>query len=223
MKLWAVIPVKPFQQGKSRLTAVLREEQRSQLNQILLENTLTIVGQAAHINNIVVISRDSKVLDTARAYTQWTIYEQTSQGLNAALSTAAQFVVKQGGDQICVLPTDLPLLTSGDVDAFVSLANEEPEIVIAPDRKRDGTNALLMNPVGVIPFSFGRKSFTRHLEHARLQHARSAVYEKPSMGFDLDLPEDLEWLKLNNPEDRLSERSHCAEISNLLKEFLEEL
>ena len=40
MSLWAIVLVKPLKRGKSRLAGILTEEERTQLNQDLLERTL---------------------------------------------------------------------------------------------------------------------------------------------------------------------------------------
>ena len=68
-------------------------------------------------------------------------------------------------------------------------------VVIAPDRRRRGTNALLLSPADLIEYDFGGNSFVRHCERARRAGARLEVVELPSLGLDLDLPEDLELVR----------------------------
>ena len=38
MTIWAIVPVKPLRYGKSRLSGILSEDQRTQLNRRLLEH-----------------------------------------------------------------------------------------------------------------------------------------------------------------------------------------
>ena len=65
-------------------------------------------------------------------------------------------------------------------------------VVIAPDRREEGTNALLISPSGLIEYEFGPGSFAHHCERAIRAGARLEVVNLPSLALDLDLPEDLE-------------------------------
>jgi len=96
---------------------------------------------------------------------------------------------------VLVLPADLPLLSRQDVLALLDRAVKPPVVVIAPDRHRKGTNALLMAPAGLIDYDFGDNSFERHCARAIKAGARLEIVELPSLGLDLDLPEDLELVR----------------------------
>ncbi len=67
--------------------------------------------------------------------------------------------------------------------------------VIAPDRRREGTNALLLRPPGALAYHFGPDSFARHCQEARQRGLRLEVCERPGLALDIDLPEDLEYLR----------------------------
>ena len=71
-------------------------------------------------------------------------------------------------------------------------AKYPPVIVVAPDRHRQGTNALLVCPVGLIEYEFGPGSFQRHCDLAVKAGARLEVCELPSLALDVDFPEDLD-------------------------------
>jgi 2-phospho-L-lactate guanylyltransferase (CobY/MobA/RfbA family) len=68
-------------------------------------------------------------------------------------------------------------------------------VVIAPDRHEKGTNALLISPTGLIEYDFGEDSFQRHCQRAIDAGARLEIVNLPSLGLDLDLPEDLELVR----------------------------
>jgi 2-phospho-L-lactate guanylyltransferase (CobY/MobA/RfbA family) len=53
----------------------------------------------------------------------------------------------------------------------------------------------LISPAGLIEYDFGEDSFQRHCERAREAGARLEIVELPSLGLDLDLPEDLELVR----------------------------
>ncbi len=58
MSMWAIVPVKPLRHGKSRLSGVLSEEARTELNISLLSHTLNVLNQVEEISNTLVVSRD---------------------------------------------------------------------------------------------------------------------------------------------------------------------
>ena len=88
MTLWAIVPVKPLRRGKSRLSKVLSENERTILNQNMLVSTLKILSSVNRIDNILVVSRDPAALTLAREYGARTVLEDGSPELNTALSRA---------------------------------------------------------------------------------------------------------------------------------------
>jgi len=68
-------------------------------------------------------------------------------------------------------------------------------VVIAPDRRRSGTNALLCTPPAIIPPCFGADSFQRHLAAARSQSVDVRIVESHALALDIDELEDLDELQ----------------------------
>ena len=195
MTLWAIIPVKPLRRGKSRLAGTLSEDEREQLNKSLLEHTLDTLTNLREIEQVLVVSRDPHALTIARNHGARTVQEDGQPHLNTALQRATVVAKVYATRGVLVLPADLPLLSRQDVLTLLDKASQPPVVVIAPDRHRKGTNALLMSPAGLIEYDFGDDSFQRHCERARRAGARLEVVELPSLGLDLDLPEDLELIR----------------------------
>lgn len=195
MSLWAIVPVKPLKRGKSRLAGILTEEERTQLNQNLLEKTLKTLSQIKELDHVLVVSRDPHALTIARNFGAKTVQEDGQPHLNTALTRATVVAQVHSTQGILVLPADLPLLTTDDVLALIDRAVKPPVVVIAPDRHNKGTNALLMFPAGLIEYDFGEGSFQRHCERARQVGAKLEIVELPSLALDLDLPEDLEMVR----------------------------
>jgi 2-phospho-L-lactate/phosphoenolpyruvate guanylyltransferase len=195
MSLWAIVPVKPLKRGKSRLAGILTEEERTQLNQDLLERTLKTLSQLKELDQVLVVSRDPHALTIARNYGAKTVQEDGQPHLNTALTRATVMAQLHSPHGVLVLPADLPLLTPDDVLALIDRAVRPPVVVIAPDRHRKGTNALLMVPPSLIEYDFGDGSFERHCERARQAGAKLEIVELPSLALDLDLPEDLEMVR----------------------------
>lgn len=111
--------------------------------------------------------------------------------LNAALQQAAAAAYERGAEAVLVLPADLPLLTATAVAALIHALPEGPGVVLAPDRHRTGTNALLVRPPLAMPFLFGARSFVRHLWAARCRGLPYVMHDQAAISLDLDTPDDL--------------------------------
>lgn len=195
MSLWAIVPVKPLRRGKSRLAEVLTEEERADLNSQLLSNTLDTLQELPEIDNILVISRDPAALSLAREHGARTVREEGAPELNDALSRATIMARSYSAGGVLVLPADLPQITAEDIRTLLSSAEEPPVVVIAPDHRHEGTNALLINPAGLIEYDFGPGSFEKHCELTRQAGATLKICELSSISHDIDLPEDLIYLE----------------------------
>lgn len=202
MALWAIVPVKPLRRGKSRLAKVISAEERADLNQYLLEHTIQVLSTIDEIENILVISRDTEALALARDLGARTVQEYGSPGLNTALSRAVEIAKSYETCGILIIPADLPQLDADDLKRILVHRNQPPVVAIAPDRKRKGTNALLVCPPDLIEFKYGPESFDKHCQAARKKGVRLEVCDLPSLELDLDEPEDL---ALIEPEFRIEE------------------
>jgi len=192
MTLWAIVPVKPFRSGKTRLSDVLTPLDRINLNRHLLSHTLDTLSEASGIDHIIVVSRDQSALSLAREHGVLTLEENNAPLLNMALTYATDVVRSLDSCDVLILPADLPLITPKDVQVVLEYAKGSPIIAIVPDRRREGTNALLIHPAGLVDYEFGTNSFQKHCESARQARVRLEICELSSMALDIDLPEDLD-------------------------------
>ncbi|NUQ85717.1 MAG: 2-phospho-L-lactate guanylyltransferase [Anaerolineales bacterium] len=195
MTIWAIIPVKPLRRGKSRLAGALSEDERAELNQALLVHTLNTLSDIRELEQVLVVSRDPHALTIARQHGARTVREDGQPQLNTALTRATVIAKVHATRGVLILPADLPLISREDVLTLIEKAVDPPVVVIAPDRHGRGTNALLISPSGLIEYDFGENSFQRHCERAKQAGARLEVVDLPSLGLDLDLPEDLEIIR----------------------------
>jgi 2-phospho-L-lactate guanylyltransferase len=185
--MFTIIPIKPFAQAKTRLTPILSSGERSLLSYRLLQRTIDLARQ---VSEVVVISRDAAARRAAKEAGAWALVESEPE-LNTALRQAAGWVIARGGRTVLILPGDLPLLKLSDLTGLIEAGGPGPTAVIAPSRRLDGTNALLLRPPGLIPFSFGPDSFNKHCQAALGAGIEPVVYRSDTLAFDLDLPEDL--------------------------------
>jgi 2-phospho-L-lactate/phosphoenolpyruvate guanylyltransferase len=189
VKLWLLLPIKPFGVGKGRLATVLSRPARAQLSQQMLAHVLTQTQAANVLAGTLVISRDPMALAQAVDAGALAVREK-GRGLNDALSQARAVAVAHGAQAILALPADLPLLTVADVQHLAAAASAGNGVVIAPSRD-GGTNALLLRPPQAIDFAFGPESAARHQALAQAAGLNCQLVESPTLAFDVDWPADL--------------------------------
>jgi len=214
MTLWAIVPVKPLRRGKSRLADVFSEDERTDLNRYLLENTVRTLKRVPQIEHVLVVSRDPSALALARDLGARTVLENGAPHLNVALTRATVVARSYAARGVLILPSDLPLVSEEDVHLMIERAAEPPVVVVAPDRHRRGTNALLVSPAGLIEYHYGEASFEKHCRLAEAAGARLEVCELSSLTLDLDVPEDLDLLENSLEMDITSDQKRFMGPNN---------
>ncbi len=194
MSLWAVVPVKPLDQAKSRLAGALSAKERVALVQKLLERTLDVLRQVPAIAEIVVATSDPGVAAWARRGGYRVLREVGEPDLNGALAAATRSAQTHRVEAVLIVHADLPRVTPAEVEKMMALAGTGPVVVVAPDRHGRGTNALLCAPPGLIEYRFGEDSYAQHCAQAQAAGARLEICSAPGLALDLDVPEDLEVL-----------------------------
>jgi len=187
----ALVPVKALRHSKSRLRPVLSDDHRQALVLAMLEDVLRLLAGVRAIATTAVVSPDADVLAFARQLGAQAIREpRKPRGLNAALAFASDTLCEQGASGLLVLPVDVPLATTADIEAILNRINTNPSIVLCPSRS-GGTNALALRPPGTIPFRFGYRSSAAHQREARARGLPLRVLPLPSLALDIDHPHDL--------------------------------
>jgi 2-phospho-L-lactate guanylyltransferase len=188
MNCWAIIPVKAFALGKSRLAAVLGSEQRAALNRRLFGRVLEAALGVFRAERVAVVTGDALLLALVRGQGLHGL-EDKGEGLNAALGLGCRHAIECGADAIAVLSSDLPMVASADVAGLTGALGEAPSCVIAPDEQEEGTNALALTPPDADFFRFGPDSFQAHLEAAKRRNMAVRILRRDGLAHDLDTPE----------------------------------
>jgi len=175
MSWTAIVPIKPPGDRKSRLAALLSQDERVRLSDALLWHVLDVLAQVPAISTIVVVS----AVSPAGWNGHWTL--DAGRGLNAELQAASAAL----GRNVLVIHADLPGLAVNDVEALIAGAGNG--VAIAPDRHQSGTNALAVADVSNFSFSFGVGSFARH---RAIAGECSAVVSRDGLALDIDFPDD---------------------------------
>jgi len=191
MKTFAIVPVKRFENAKTRLSPLLSADDRIQLSSVMLDDTLSVLGDVQPLEEIVVVSVDSRAGEIAERYGAKFLNEQKESGVNPAVKLGDIYCSSQSADATMVIPQDLPLLDTIDVAMACDLAEKEVKcIVICPSLRYDGTNLLLRKPPSVMETYYDNDSYETHIKSAKEQGILVKLFLSRRLMSDIDTPED---------------------------------
>lgn len=194
MSCWALIALKTFACGKSRLAQVLSLAQRESFSRTMLEHVVRSLAAAHEIDGIAIVTQERAALPAAAL-----ALHDPGGGLNAALASGARQLGAAGANELLVLHADLPLLAADEIDEFV-VRSRDSGLGLASDRIGHGTNAVFVAPPLAFDFCFGRYSFARHQQQARERGLLPCIARSPGFAFDVDEPADLAALRAAHGE-----------------------
>jgi 2-phospho-L-lactate guanylyltransferase len=190
-KLWAVVPVGPFAQAKRRLMPCLAPHERAACARAMLADVLSALERSSSLAGIIVVTGDAGATAMAEAAGALVLPDLENAGISAAAEMAARHLVREGRGGMLLIPADVPLVTSEDIDAIVSAHRAAPSVTLVPASVDGGTNALACSPPDAIGFRFGADSFRLHQKAARERGIAATVLELARVGRDIDRPEDI--------------------------------
>ena len=195
MKIFAIVPVKRFEKGKSRLASLLDIRNRVKLGGLLLDSTLHTLKNTTAISSTIVVSSDMRAKTIAKTYGAIFLDEGKDTGVNNAVTLANDYCIQAGADATIVVPQDLPLALSGDIDTICNAAkNWHRCLIICPSARYDGSNALLRRPPKLIESYYDDNSFDRHINAARRAGAKIKIILLDGIMRDLDTVDDAQYL-----------------------------
>lgn len=205
-RIAAIIPVGTLEGAKTRLGDTLDAEERQDLAERLLAQTVAAALGVERLADVLVVSPDREVLQRAADLGARTL-RQRSVGLNAGLTEARDDVVAGGADAILVLPIDLAFVSATALEAVLAPLGGAFEfrgpagsmVVLVADRHGTGTNALALRPPEVIEFAFGSDSRVAHRDAAAAAGA-AYVEVEGALAIDIDTPADLVLVESWTPE-----------------------
>jgi 2-phospho-L-lactate guanylyltransferase len=191
MSVWALVPAKAFERGKSRLTPALDDQARAAFARALFDHVLATLTASGVVDGVLVATDSPVVAAAARAHGAAVLSDSPGAATLAAVVDAGLGeLARRGAATALVLMADLPRLDADDVRALVAAAATHDVAIVRADDDRH-TNALALTPPGCLSTSFGRDdSFDAHLAAARAAGLRVAVVDNARIAFDVDGPED---------------------------------
>ena len=184
-----LVPIRSFDDAKSRLASSLDTQARKALMRRMAE---TVVA-AAHDLPVWVVTDDDEVANWAQALGTSSCAVGVN-GLNSAMTVAAAAAADAGASRIIIAHADLPYASDLRVVTGTGVA-------IAPDRHRDGSNVMSLPTNTGFTFAYGLGSFAKHrAESARLGLDFTEI-DDASLAWDVDNPADLPSRLINPTRD----------------------
>jgi 2-phospho-L-lactate/phosphoenolpyruvate guanylyltransferase len=191
----AVLPVKSFAHAKQRLNEAIAGGDRRELAEAMVADVLAALGAVPEIDEVVVVTAETLAVQAAERAGAAVVRDPEERGQSAAASRGIDAAMARGAQRALLVPGDCPAVDPREVSRLLAGAPTERSVVIVPDRHGSGTNALLLTPPEAVGPSFGIGSFARHAAQAAAAGATVKVCDLPSLGLDVDTPDDLAALR----------------------------
>jgi 2-phospho-L-lactate guanylyltransferase len=189
MRTIAVLPVKPFDEAKRRLSSDLGAPQ-APLARRMASGVLEALCRARALDRVLVVTREPAIAALAGRLGAEVVEEPVLRGHSAAAVLGAARAVALGAVRVLLAAGDCPLLTAEAVDAALA-RHPRRGVVVFADSHGTGTNGLLLAPPDAIEPAFGPGSRERHERLAAEAGAACAVDHDPAFALDVDTAEDL--------------------------------
>jgi 2-phospho-L-lactate guanylyltransferase len=203
MKVSALIPAKRFRNAKQRLGTLLPCGDREALAQAMFRDVLRAAVAAPGLTGTYVVTADDEVAATAASLAARVIREPAERGETDAVNFARDALQKIGCEAVLIIPGDVPLVRSADIDAVLAQVPARAEsgfALLVPSHDRMGTNALLLAPPDIIKLRFGYDSFSFHSSQVSARGLPLRFIENERIALDIDEPKDLQRL-LSFPDE----------------------
>ncbi len=188
-----LIPVKSLTTAKQRLAAALDHGQRSQLAEAMLRDVMTAAAGVLGRIDVALVTGDAQARALAAEFGFLVVDDPRNESETAAIEMATAWCEQRGYDTTVVVPGDIPLITSGELQRVLDAAPDEGAVFV-PAYDSRGSNCILRRPASIIPLRFGNDSFLPHCEAMRKTGRELVVLEMPGIGLDIDNPHELELL-----------------------------
>jgi 2-phospho-L-lactate guanylyltransferase len=201
--VWAIIPINNFNESFSRLSNILKKEQRKEMTQILATQVLDALTPIASVEKIIILSNEIEWLSSFGNKKITVLPESDTEQFSKKIDYTTQWIQNQGVTAMLYLSIDLPYIQQEDIENLISQHISGLSIVEA--KKDNGTNALILDLPTKMEFQFGPNSFSNHLAEARSKNINTTIVNIEYLSLDLDDWNDLHLFKKNSVENKFSQ------------------
>jgi len=209
LKTSVIIPVKSFQNSKTRLQ--LSEKKTTELCKLLLREVIRTVSESGLIDKTIVVSNEEQISDIIEEYDCKKIFDINEKSVNDAVELAESYLIENEFTHSIVLPLDVPFFYSEDIEKLLDFSNEK-SVVVVPSRHFDGTNALLRTPIDSMKPRYDEGSYSFQIKSAKNYDVKICVGLIYRLMLDIDNTEDLEFVIKQNIKPEF-----CKKIKEILE------
>lgn len=188
MKVVIVVLVRDPRRAKTRLRGSLVPAERERLATAMLDDVMTA---ATATGWPVLVVTDARWIAARAKAAGAAASVMRARGTRDGAARGLRRAAREGADAALVIAADIPLVRTADLRR-IAAAGRRSDVVIVPDRRRSGTNALYVRPPSRIAPHFGRDSFAAHRAAAG---DAGRVLPLARLGLDVDTPADLATLR----------------------------
>jgi 2-phospho-L-lactate guanylyltransferase len=199
-----LVPIKNTASAKQRLASVLDRPARTQLAQAMLTDVLTTLHDWKNRPGVGIVTSDPYAMKLAAEYRFEVIPDPDNPGETGAIEMATRVCMERGEDSTLVIPADIPLIESWELEEIYKHAPAEGSVLVPAGDGR-GTNAAFRRPANLFALRFGNDSFKPHHAAAQATGKPCVVLNLPGIAVDVDSPPDLRQL-LSLPGETRAQR-----------------
>lgn len=183
----AVIPIKAFALGKSRLSPAVEPDARAALAEQMFTRIVTLAAEV--FDAVFVVTLGEGVAAIARARGAVVVPDPPDvKGLADVVDAGLAAAAEAGASTGVVLMADLPRVEAADLRALRAACARAP-VVVVPDHRGRHTNALALTPPDRFPTCFGHpESLAEHIARGGPETLR---LPNRALALDVDLVDDL--------------------------------
>ncbi|GAA1461908.1 2-phospho-L-lactate guanylyltransferase [Williamsia maris] len=192
----AVLAVKGLADAKTRLSPVVPADARRALVLAMMSDTIS-AARAAGVDDIVVVTPDPDVEDTARRHGARVVADAptdaadpTTSSLNRALTRGIDAAIGLRDARIVVLQADLPALRAQHLSAALARADGHRQAIVT-DRSGSGTAMLIIGDTTDVTPRFGVGSAQAHRDAGAVDLVAETDDLWPDLRTDVDTVDDL--------------------------------
>ncbi|HZQ69037.1 MAG TPA: 2-phospho-L-lactate guanylyltransferase [Terriglobales bacterium] len=185
-----LVPVKNLSSAKQRLASILDQPSRTELAQSMLFDVLEALAAWPNRPEVAVVSSDPFALELADHFRFVVIPDNQNISETDAIEMATEVCVERGVESTVVIPGDIPLIQSWELEKILELAPKEGSVLV-PAADGRGTNAAFRRPANLFPLRFGNDSFKPHRAAATATGKPCIIVSLPGIALDVDNPSDL--------------------------------
>lgn len=202
MSTHAIIAARGGGVAKSRCGGALNLSQRGELILAMLADMIEVLSATGTIDHVHVVTPTPAIAQVALDAGARPVLESEARGINLAFDVVlADIRARDSTAVIMALPGDLPLIEAAEIEAALGLLVPGGAVIV-PANADGGTGAVVFHADSPFVFRFGADSLRRHHAGAVAVGLKPVIAPLPSLGLDIDRPEDFDRVLRRRPGSR---------------------